>query len=56
MKYKVHFTNGDVLDFYCDEDIDFHRIQIGLIAFDNSIINLNNVTFMEKEADNDKTY
>ena len=54
MKYKVHFTNGDVLEFKSD-DIDFHEIRIGLILFDNSIINLTNVTYMEKEADDEQT-
>ena len=46
-KYIVRFIDGGSFSFNF-RDIDFHELREGLICFDNTIINLRNVEYIQK--------
>lgn len=50
---EITFTNGSTLSFDYKGDIDFHSIGSGVICFDDMYINLSNVLYMRKEAENE---
>lgn len=52
--YQIMFDNGNAVTFDSDINVDFHKIGVsqygaGLMAFDDTIINLQHVIFIDKE-------
>jgi len=53
--YHVMFDNGNTVTFDSDVDINFHKIGVsqygaGSLAFDDTLINLQHVVYINKEA------
>lgn len=58
--YRVMFDNGNAVTFDSTVDVDFHKIGVsqygaGLLAFDDTFINLQHVVFIDKEVKNEKS-
>lgn len=52
--YHVMFDNGNTVTFDSDVDINFHKIGVsqygaGSLAFDDALINLQHVVYINKE-------
>lgn len=51
-KYFFAFKNGKEISFKTDIDIDFHTLEWGLIAFDDLLINMDELTYITRTVIN----
>ncbi len=50
---EIVFTTDKALKFDVAEDVDLHKINGNYLVFDNQWVNLANVLFISKEANNE---
>ena len=50
--YIVGFVDSSRMEFESTDEIDFHKLQIGTIAFPEVFINMANVTYITKKEKN----
>ena len=50
--YNIGFVDGSRMKIESTDEINFHKLQLGTIAFPDAFINMANVTYITKEEKN----